>query len=326
MKPFLLLCTKIWRRKISRKQFLKIVWMFIVGVIVSSFRLRTLFAQPAITTGRVKKKITGEYDLVEVRSSDAYGATIKAIESIGGIGRFVKPGNTVVIKPNIAWDRTPEYAANTNPQVVAALVELCKDAGAKRINVFDITCNDSRRSYASSGIEKVAKERGARVFIPDDWNMVNAHFEYNSPMEKWPILRDAVECDVFINVPVLKHHRLTGLTLSMKNLMGVCGGTRGRMHFDIGRKIVDLTDLIKPELTVIDATKVLVRNGPTGGDLNDVKVMDKVLVGTDPTLVDSYASVLMGKDPLSIPYIKNAVERNIGSSLVDQASILKLAI
>jgi uncharacterized protein (DUF362 family) len=240
--------------------------------------------------------------------------------------RFVKRDGLVVVKPNIGWDRSPAQAGNTNPQVVAALVELAYKAGARRVNVFDIPCNDARRCYVNSGIEKAAKEKGAHVFYADEWNVVEARFPYESPLEGWPILRDAIECDTFINVPVLKHHGLTNLTLSMKNLMGVCGGNRGAIHQGIGRKLVDLTDFMNPELTVIDAFKVLARNGPTGGDLRDVVDKRMVLVATDPTLADTYACTLVDVDPLSIPNIKSARDRKFGNSDIGRTNIVELTV
>ncbi|MBD3295936.1 MAG: DUF362 domain-containing protein, partial [Candidatus Omnitrophica bacterium] len=197
-------------------------------------------------------------------------------------------------------------------------------AGASRVNVFDISCNEERRCYAASGIAEAARESGAYVFFPDHWNVVKAKFPYSSPMENWPVLKDAVDCDVFINVPVVKHHGLTGLTLSMKNLMGVCSGTRGLIHVDIGNKLTDLTDYINPDLTVMDATRVLLRNGPSGGDLKDVKTMNRVIVATDPVLADSFASRLMGKDPMSIPYIRAAVEKGRGSTDITEADLVQL--
>jgi uncharacterized protein (DUF362 family) len=327
MNKFLSRCVALLNKEISRKRFLKIAGVLVASMAFSRFLSRFASAAvPAVTTGRVKKNLKGLHDLIEVESQDAYAGTRKAIEALGGIKRFVKKRDTVVIKPNMAWDRAPEYAANTNPEVVAALIDLCKEAGAKRINVFDVTCNDNRLTYDKSGIAAIAKEHGARVFFPDDWNMMEAHFPYKSSIEKWPIVREAIECDVFINVPVCKDHRLTRLTLSMKNLMGVCGGERGEMHFDIGPKLVDLTDLISPELTVIDATRVLLRNGPTGGNLDDVKVLNKIIAGTDSTLLDVYSAQLMSVDPLDVPNIKHAIERSFGNHLVENASVLKLTV
>ena len=243
---------------------------------------------------------------------------------MGGMSKFVKPGDVVVVKPNMAWDRTPRQAANTNPLVVAALIDLAYKAGAKRVKVFDRPCNEERACHARSGIAEAAKKKGAQVSYVNEWNVAKAHFPYKSPMENWPILRDAIDCDVFINAPVLKHHSLAGLTLSMKNLMGVCSGTRGLIHMDIGRKLVDLTDFISPDLTVIDATRVLVRNGPSGGDLADVVEMDKVFVATDPTLADTFACTFVKKDPMTVPNIRNAYQRKIGSTDIGKAKILKI--
>ncbi len=286
--------------------------------------LKMAFAKSVDSTGRPKKNIKGDHDLVVCEGKDSYENTVKAVAAMGGMGRFVKKDSVVVIKPNMAWDRNPAQAGNTDPQVVAALVDMCYKAGAKRVNVFDIPCNEERRVYANSGIEEAAKSKGAHVYFADHWNVVKAKFAYESPMEGWPILRDAVACDTFINVPVLKHHRLANLTLSMKNLMGVCSGTRGQMHNGIGRKLVDLTDFISPDLTVIDATRVLTRNGPSGGSLDDVITLNKVIVGTDPTLTDAYACSLVKQDPMSIPYIEEAVNRKFGSADISRAAIHKI--
>ena len=143
-------------------------------------------------------------------------------------------------------------------------------------------------------------------------------------MEGWAILRDAVKCDTFINVPVLKHHSLARLTLSMKNLMGVCAGMRGLMHQGLGEKLVDLTDFISPELTVVDATRFLTRNGPSGGNVADVTVLNKVIAATDPVLADAYAGELAGVDPLSLSYVKDAVARNFGSADIAGAKMFSV--
>lgn len=313
--------------KISRRSFLKKAAAGLFFAFLGSGMLRRAFARNVEESyGRKKSGIKGDYDLVLAEGANPYANTVKAVEAMGGMKRFVKKDAVVVIKPNIGWDRTPEQAANTDPEVVAALVDLCLKAGAKRVNVFDVTCNDPRRCYVTSGIEKRAKEKGANVYHPDDWNVVKAKFNYKSPMENWTILRDAVMCDTFINVPVLKHHSLAGLTLSMKNLMGVCTGNRGLIHIDIGRKVVDLTDFISPDLTIIDAHRVLLRHGPTGGDLKDVVQMNKLIAATDPTLADAFACRLLKIDPMNIPNLKAASVRNFGSSDINKAKILDLKI
>ena len=306
-----------FKKHISRKTFLKLSLGSLLLFLSHNRFLKLALANAAESKGRKKNKINGSYDLTVASGKDPYKNTVEAIKALGGMEKFVKKNSTVVIKPNMAWDRTPQQAANTDPLVVGALIEMAYAAGAKRVNIFDVTCNDQKRSYENSGIQKIAKEKGARVFFPDHWNVVKAKFPYKSGMENWPILRDAVECDTFINVPVLKHHGLTGLTLSMKNLMGICSGTRGLMHVNIAAKLVDLTDYISPDLTVIDATRHLTKNGPSGGNLADVVEINKVIAGTDPTLTDIYACGLAGKDPMTVPYLKEAVARNFG--IIDPA-------
>lgn len=313
-----------WHRQLSRRKFVKIGLGWLAGIWASQPVLKAAFANPAVCGPRPKRTVPTPCDLAVAKGKDPYKNTVAVIAALGGMQKFVRKNDVVVVKPNIGWDRTPEQAANTNPAVVAALVELCYQAGAKRVNVFDVTCNDPRRCYENSGIQQAAKEKGAEVYLADTWNALKAQFPYPSLMEGWPILRDAVVCDTFINVPVLKHHGLTGLTLSMKNLMGVCGGTRGLIHIDIGKKLVDLTDFIHPELTVIDATRMLVRNGPSGGSLDDVIQLDTVFASTDATLADAFACQMVKKDPMSVQNLKEAVGRGLGNADVSKAKILAL--
>lgn len=322
------LLESLCKKKISRKNFMKLCIAGIGGFLAgSALRLVESSASDGkVFYGRKAKDISIGHDLIVVKGDDPYAMTIKAVEAIGGMDKFVKKGGVIVIKPNMAWDRVPEQAANTNPDVIAALVELSFRSGAKRVNVFDRPCNDARSCYDNSGIAKLAREKGANVYFVDDWNFVEARFPYKSPMEGWPVYRDALECDTFINVPILKHHGLAGLTLSMKNLMGVCGGERGLIHTDIGIKLAHLTDFIKPDLTIIDAYRVLTRHGPSGGDLKDVEDFKTIIAGVDPVLTDSYACELMGTDPLSITYIREAVNNNLGKFETAKADILKLEV
>ncbi len=313
-------------KKISRKKFVKLCGIGTGSLVLNSALFKFAFGQEESSAGRVTKRIKGMHDLVVAKGDDPYVMTVKAVEAMGGMEKFVKKNSTVLVKPNIGWDRSPEQAANTNPYVVGALVDMCFKAGAKRVNVFDITCNDAKLGYKNSGIKKIAEEKGANVYFADDWNFVKAKFNYDSPMQDWPIYRDALECDTFINAPVLKSHGLTSLTLSMKNLMGICGGNRALMHSEIGIKLAHLTDFIKPDLTVIDAYRVLMRYGPNGGNLEDVSMKKTLIVGTDPVLCDSYAAKLMDKDPLSISYINEAMKQNLGNADTAKADILTITV
>lgn len=315
----------LMRRKMSRRGFIRV---FLSALAVFPFLggfPRKADAMPSFN-GRAGSGARGDYDLVVVKGEDPYRATVKAVEAMGGMGRFVKKGSIVVVKPNIGWDRTPEQAANTNPDVVGALIDLSFLAGAKRVNVFDMPCNEARRCYASSGIERVAREKGANIYFPDEWDMVEAHFGYGTPMEGWPILRDAVECDTFINAPVLKNHGLSRLTIAMKNLMGICGGNRGLIHSDMGRKIVDLATFVRPDLTVVDAYRVLVRNGPTGGSLADVELKKTVFAATDSTLADAYGSTLAGLEASSLDSVREAVRRGFGSADLAAAKVREISV
>ncbi len=316
----------LFTRRLSRRDFIKLSVSLLALLPFSKGLLRPLLAQEPSFNGRPKRIIKAKHDLVVVEGKDPYTMTVKAIEAIGGMGIFVKKNAVVGIKPNISCDRTPKQAANTNPEVVAALVDLCFKVGAKRVNVFDLPGGDPRRNYAYSGIEKAAAEKGAHVYFPASWDVIKAHFPYESPMEGWPISRDAIECDTFINVPILKHHSLTRLTLSMKNLMGICAGDRAPMHQNFARNLVDLTDFINPELTVVDAFRVLIRNGPMGGNLEDVVYKNKVLVSTDPTLADMFACSIVDVDPQTVPYLKHAIQRKFGITDIANADIAVLKI
>jgi uncharacterized protein (DUF362 family) len=327
MEKLLELFEGLCKRNLTRRDFLKVCAALAGLFFLSRDGLRSTGggeARAASFNGRRGKGARGKHDLVVASGDDPYELAVRAMDAMGGMARFVSKGDVVVVKPNIGWDRNPEQAGNTNPLVVAALVELAFNAGAKKVKVFDIPCNDARRCYENSGIRRAAEEKGASVFFVDAWNTVPAHFSYESPMEEWPILRDALECDTFINVPVLKHHGLTRLTLSMKNLMGVCGGSRGTIHQDIARKLVDITDFIKPDLTVIDAFRVLVRNGPTGGNLADVEHPKTIIVSHDPTLADLYSCQLMGVPWQDVSYLRQAQERGFGITDIGQADILDL--
>jgi uncharacterized protein (DUF362 family) len=298
-------------RTISRREFVKTVLGIFFGLY--SGKLFAAGKYPVKPAPKPKPAAASPYPpLALIKGKDHAQVLRKAVETLGGMERFVKKGYIVVVKPNMSWDRTPEQAANTNPLLVKEIVKMCYEAGASKVKVFDRTCANPQRSYRNSGVAQAAREAGADVFHVDDFNFVNAEFDYPSPMQGWPVYRDAVTCDCFINLPVLKHHSLTGLTLSMKNLMGVLGGNRGTIHWNIGVKLAHITDFISPDLTIIDATRVLMRHGPSGGNMEDVKVFDTVIAGTDPVLTDSEAARLVGQDPMHISYIREAHKMGLG--------------
>jgi uncharacterized protein (DUF362 family) len=247
-----------------------------------------------------------------ITGPDPAAATRRAVEALGGMGSFVSKGDVVLVKPNIGWDRTPEQAANTNPVVVATLVGLALAAGAKKVKVFDNTCNAARRCYANSGIEEAARGAGADVFFVDErkFKKVNLGGEV---LKEWPVYADALEADKIINVPIAKHHTLARITLSMKNFMGLIGGSRNILHQKIDTNVVDLAAFFKPTLTVLDAVRVLTANGPQGGNVADVKLVNTVAASRDQVAIDAFGATLFGMTPDDLPHVRLAHARGLGA-------------
>ncbi|MEJ2198868.1 MAG: DUF362 domain-containing protein [Desulfuromonadales bacterium] len=234
----------------------------------------------------------------------------ETISALGGIQNFVKPGEVVVVKPNIGWDRTVELAANTHPGVVKTLVQLCLEAGAKQVRIFDRTCNDERRCYTQSGIRSAMESiRSERVSLE---YMEELTIKGGQAFDRWEFYMPVIEADRLINVPIAKHHSISQLTLGMKNLMGVIGGNRGRLHHNIAESLSDIASVIHSDLTVVDATRILKANGPQGGRLQDVRVLDTLIASPDIVAADAYATTLFGLSPEQVPTVVAAARRGLG--------------
>lgn len=249
--------------------------------------------------------------------------TRAAIDAMGGMKRFISRGDIVVIKPNMAWDRTPEQAANTNPEVVAEVVKMCYEAGAKKVRVFDRTVNDPRRCYVQSGIAGAAKAAGAEVEFVDERKFKEMAIK-GEAMKSWPLYTELFEADKIINIPIAKHHGLAKLTMSMKNWMGVMGGLRRQIHQRLDESLVDLSMFIKPTLTILDSVRILVANGPQGGSLDDVKRLDTVIVGTDQVAIDSFGATLFGMKGSDLGYVRIADNRGLGTMDISKLKIKKI--
>lgn len=250
-------------------------------------------------------------DLVISQGTSPSTITQAAIQALGGMGRFVSRGDVVLVKPNIGWDRTPEQAANTNPEVVATIVRLCLDAGAKEVKVFDHPCEDPRRCYVSSGIMEAAKVAGAKVSYVDSRRFRKMDIK-GEVLQSWEVYQEAAEVDKIINCPILKHHSLARLTMGMKNLMGLVGGARGGLHWRLDQNIVDLAAFFKPTLVILDAVRVLTANGPQGGSLKYVKRFNTVAVSSDQVAVDAMGAKLFGLAPEEMEHLRIASKRGLG--------------
>jgi uncharacterized protein (DUF362 family) len=246
-----------------------------------------------------------------VQGGDPAQLARRAIEELGGIRRFVSRGDVVAIKPNIAWDRTVEQAANTNPLVVAEVCRLCMEAGARRTVVTDVSINNAESCFTRSGVGAAARAAGAEVILPEErlFREVDLRGEV---LASWPVLEPFLRADKLINIPIAKHHSLTGASLGMKNWYGILGGPRQRLHQHIHESLVDLAAFMKPTLTLIDAYRVLLRNGPVGGNSSDVALKKTLIAGTDPVALDAYsAGAYWGLDWRTLRYLKLASERHL---------------
>lgn len=248
-----------------------------------------------------------------IAAGGAIGPMIRAaVDALGGIGRFIAAGDVVLIKPNMAWDRPPEMGANTHPAVVAEVVRLCREAGAARVLVGDVGVHDTARVAARSGIADAARGAGAELVLPDDGGFLEASLG-GSVLATWEVFRPALTATKIVNVPVVKDHALTRLTAGLKNWYGVLGGTRARLHQDIDTSIADLATAFRPTLTVVDATRVMTKGGPTGGRLEDVRPVGLIAAGTDPLALDAWGARLLGLDPRAVGHLALAEGRGVGS-------------
>lgn len=244
----------------------------------------------------------------------------RAVNALGGMDKLVSKGDRVIIKPNIAWNQRPEFAANTNPYVVASLIELCREAGAGRVRVMDHTCSaNPEPSYINSGISAAALKAGAQVTYLNKNRFLDFPIPNSKVLRSWSFYEEMVyanEVDVLINVPIAKQHGTSRLSMGLKNVFGMIGGDRGSLHTDIHPKIADLNKFVAVDLTVLDAFRILKKHGPTGGRLDDVDNSTdharRIVVSTDPVAVDAYGATLFGIQPADVGYIRLSHAQGLG--------------
>lgn len=260
--------------------------------------------------------------------ADPAELTRRAVAAVGGIERFVKQGADVILKPNICNAyHGPEYASTTNPQVLATLVSLCLGAGAKRVRVIDYPfAGAAQKAYVTSGIEEAVTAAGGQMEVMSRMKFRDIELPAGVAIKKWPVYGDILDADVVINVPIAKNHGSAQLTLGMKNLMGVVENRNGLHARGLHQSIADLSTAIKPQLTLIDAVRMLMHNGPTGGNLDDVKQADTVIASTDVVAADAYATTLFGMQPDEIDYIRFAAEMGLGTKDLQAIKIEEISV
>ena len=269
----------------------------------------------------------GKTYLAVARGESPAELTRRVVEALGGMQRFVKTGNEVIIKPNMCTDyHTFEFAATTNPEVVAELVRQCLAAGARRVRVMDAPFGGSSESaYHKSGIAEAVTAAGGQMEVMNPAKYSETPIPHGVDIKKWWVYQEVLTADVLINVPIAKHHGSAGLTLGCKNLMGTLQ-MRDRIHENLHQRIADITSLIRPDLTVVDAYRILTRNGPTGGNLNDVKLTKTIIASQDIVAADAYACTLFGKTADDIGYIKLAAGMGIGTKDLSSIKIEELVV
>jgi uncharacterized protein (DUF362 family) len=307
---------------LKRSEFLKLIALGGAGIAILGGPQRALAALARADDDLDRAALDGDLAAAHAAAGKilavAPGAsagtnTKKAIAAVGGMRKFVSSGDVVVVKPNIGHARAPKCAVDTNPSVVGTLVSLARQAGAKKVIVMDNPVgSDPANCYGASGIAAAVKAAGGSMHVMGG----GGYKTYAIPghlLKTHPLYAAIVNADVLINVPIAKQHGSTGLTLAGKNMMG-CTSSRQRMHtLGLSQSIAEINAKLRPELTVIDAMRILVRNGPSGGSLDDVKVKDTVIACKDWVAADTYATRLFGKKPGAVPYIKAAANMDLGT-------------
>jgi uncharacterized protein (DUF362 family) len=279
------------------------------------------------TVGPTAVPATSFPDLVVARGGEPEELVRQALTALGGMERFVRPGDNVIIKPNICVAyHSYEYAATTNPWVVGALVKLCFEAGARLVRVMDNPFGGGpEEAYARTGIGEQVQAAGGRMETMSGFKFIPTEIPEGLDLSQCDIYDEALYADVLIDVPIAKHHSLARLTLGMKNLMGLIYD-RPAMHANLGQRLADLASRLRPALTVVDAVRVLVANGPTGGSLDDVRQTDTVIASPDIVAADSYAATLFGLEPDDLSYVRAATAMGLGRSDLDGLNVAEVTL
>jgi uncharacterized protein (DUF362 family) len=272
----------------------------------------------------------GEADLVIAKTGSPSQLLHAAMAPLGGMGRFVKKGQRVVIKANIAWARTPEQACTNNPELLSALIKMCYEAGARKVAVWDHTCDNYQFTFARSGLKEAGQKAGADVLSGHGRNVYKRmDIPRGKKLKTAEVLQDVLESDVFINFPLPKQHFATELTLGMKNLIGIVWDMEQLHKIDLHQCIADISTLRKPDLVVMDAIRILTTNGPKGpGKTEDP---GEVICSTDIVAVDAYGAAFFknpktGKPyrPEEIRFVKHAYDLGLGEIDLSKVRVKKV--
>jgi len=259
--------------------------------------------------------------LVIARGPDPATNVAAALQRMGGLGPFIERDDVVLVKPNAGFGRTPVQGATTSPAVLTAVIRACQEAGAAQVVVAENPAYPAAIAFARSGLQAAAEQAGARFIGPTDASYLNVQLP---GFGRWPVLEPFATATKVINVPTAKHHARSRVTVGMKNWFGVLGGQRGELHDRMDDAIVELAALMRPTLTIVDASRLLMRNGPSGGNLADVKAGDAIAVSQDPVAADAWAATLLEAEPDELGWLTKAAARGFG--VVDYGSLAPVEI
>lgn len=301
--------------KISRREFIKKAGL----LSVSTFGLSLVGGD---IIGSIDAQAAGKSILAVANGGNAESMLTRSINKLGGIKKFVKPGASVVIKPNFAWARKPNEAANTHPDLVVAMIKMCKNAGAKRITVFDHTCDPSASAFAMNGAREFIPKTGVRLVAADSQSMYKRiSIPKGKVLKTDECFRELLDADVFINMPIAKDHGGSGITGALKNMMGT-NWDRGVWHNSgLDQCIADYSTAVRADLIILDAIQVLMTNGPKGP--GKIKEANQVIASTDPVAIDAYAAKLLERNASDIKHIVYAAKMGIGQMDLSKVSVVK---
>jgi uncharacterized protein (DUF362 family) len=312
--------------KISRRQFLARSMKAGISVAAAAAAAKWLYesdvqnmlAEPPVISGLKNYSVShvAGQTISIVSGSARRQMVCKAVELLGGIDRFVKPGETVLLKPNIAFARPPRVCATSHPDIICEITRLCyEQAKAKKVYVTDNPINDPTSCFELSGIASAAQQNGAELILPKQNFFRPVTLTGCKLIKNWPVFYEPLKnVDKVIGIAVVKNHERSGASMTMKNWYGLLGGTRSIFHQDINTIIMELAMLVKPTLVILDATEVMVSNGPTGGSSSDLKQTNIMIAGCDQIAVDSFGATLLNMKPASLPYLLKAESLGLGTT------------
>jgi uncharacterized protein (DUF362 family) len=256
-----------------------------------------------------------EPKLVVVRGQDRARSLRAGMSALGGLDGFVKPGDRVTLKVNAAFASPPALGATTHPELLSELIRLCLSVGAKSVTVTDNPINDPFTCFELSGISGAARSAGGQIVLPQADAFRSVTVKGGTLIRRWPVLLEPLRhADKLIGVAPVKDHHRSGASLAMKNWYGLLGGRRSLFHQDIHTIIQELAIMVRPTLVILDGTVTMMKNGPTGGSISDLRETNTLIISTDQVAADVLGASLLGKSAEDLPFIRKASEAGVGSA------------